>query len=73
MNITNQQEVRIMAIKAKAYVEECQDDLLVELGYSFTVVVVAEEDESDVLDLIDCKDELSADSRAEDINQLGYF
>lgn len=71
MNITNQQEVRIMAIKVKAYVEECQDDLMLQLGYQFTVVVVAEEDESDVLDLLDFKDKPTADAWAADINKLG--
>lgn len=62
-----------MSIKAKAYVEECKDDLLVSLGYQYTVVVVAADDESDVLDLLDCKDKRAADSWAEDINTRGYL
>lgn len=51
-----------------ALVEFCKDPALLNAGYKYTVVVVAEGDETDVLDLVDFKSAKEAVEYASYIN-----
>lgn len=72
MNINAEAKI-MQPVKAKAFVEACQDPALINAGYHFTVVVVDADEESDVLDLLDYDCELLAHCVAMHINNVGNY
>lgn len=55
-------------VKYKAIVDNCDNSDLIKEGYLYTVAIVAEDDCTDIVDLVDFRTEEAAEAYAEGFN-----